>query len=47
MLKIVRPCYDRTDDYEAPMVKCNAPRWIRMLRCNGYIAPVGAQPREA
>ena len=29
-------------EYGALMVKRNAPRWLRMLRCYGYIAPVNA-----
>ena len=42
------PYYDRTADYEALMVKRNAPRWIRMLRRYGYVAPVNAaEPKDA
>ena len=47
VLKTAKPYYDRTADYEALMVKRNAPRWIRMLRRYGYIAPVNAQPKPA
>ena len=47
VLKAARPYYDRTADYEALMVKRNAPRWIRMLRRYGYITPMGAQPKTA
>ena len=39
VLKTAKPYYDRTADYEALMVKRNAPRWIRMLRRYGYIVP--------
>ncbi len=42
VLKTATPYYDRTADYDALMVKRNAPRWIRMLRRYGYIAPVNA-----
>ncbi len=47
VLKTGRPYYDRTADYEALMVKRNAPRWIRMLRRYGYIAPALPQPMAA
>ena len=47
VLKTARPYYDRTADYEALLVKRNAPRWIRMLRRYGYIAPVNAQSKPA
>ena len=36
------PYYDRTADYEALMVKRNAPRWIRMLHRYGYIVSAQA-----
>ena len=39
VLNTARPYFDRTADYEALMVKRNAPRWIRMLRRYGYIVP--------
>ena len=39
--------YDRTADYDALMVKRNAPRWIRMLRRYGYIVPVDADLKAA
>ena len=39
VLRTGRPYYDRTADYEALLVKRNAPRWIRMLRRYGYIVP--------
>ena len=45
VLKTGRPYYDRTADYEALMVKRNAPRWIRMLRRYGYIEPAGRRPQ--
>ena len=45
VLKTRRPYYDRTADYEALMVKRNAPRWIRMLHQYGYIAPIEAEPQ--
>ena len=41
------PYYDRTADYEALMIKRNAPRWIRMLRRYGYIAPADPELRTA
>ena len=47
VLKTGRPYYDRTADYQALMVKRNAPRWIRMLRRYGYIEPVDAQLKAA
>ena len=47
VLKTGRPYYDRTADYDAPMVKRNAPRWIRMLRRYGYIRPASPQPMAA
>ena len=47
VLKTTRPYYDRAADYEALIVKRNAPRWIRMLRRYGYIAPGNAQPKPA
>ena len=48
VLKTATPYYDRTADYEALMVKRNAPRWIRMLRRYGYVAPVNAaEPKAA
>ena len=47
VLKTGRPYYDRTADYDALMVKRNAPRWIRMLRRYGYIEPVDAQLKAA
>ena len=47
VLKTGRPYYDRTDDYEALMVKRNAPRWICMLRLHGCIEPVDAQLQAA
>jgi len=40
VLKTATPYYDRTADYDALLVKRNAPRWIRMRRRHGYIAPV-------
>ncbi len=47
VLKNGRPDYDRTADYDALMVKRNAPRWIRMLRRYGYIEPLDAQLQAA
>ena len=47
VLKTRRPYYDRTADYDALMVKRNAPRWIRMLRRYGYIVPVDAELKAA
>ena len=47
VLKTGRPYYDCTADYEALMVKRNAPRWVRMLRRYGYIQPVDAQLKAA
>jgi transposase len=47
VLKTGRPYYDRTADYDALMVKRNAPRWIRMLRRYGYIEPVDAELKAA
>ena len=47
VLKTGRPYYDRTADYEALMIKRNAPRWIRMLRRYGYIAPADPELRTA
>ncbi len=47
VLKTGQPYYDRTADYEALMVKRNAPRWIRMLRRYGYIVPAPPQPMAA
>ncbi len=47
VLKTGRPCYDRTADYDALMVKRNAPRWIRMLRRYGCIEPAGAELKAA
>ena len=47
VLKTGRPYYDRTADYEALLVKRNAPRWIRMLCRYGYIAPDPARPVAA
>ena len=47
VLKNGRPYYDRTADYDALMVKRNAPRWIRMLRRYGYIEPVDAELKAA
>ena len=43
VLKNGRPYYDRIADYNALMVKRDAPRWIRMLRRYGYIEPVDAE----
>ena len=47
VLKNGRPYYDHTADYEALMVKRNAPRWIRMLRRYGYVEPVDAELKAA
>ena len=47
VLKNARPYYDRTADYDAPTVKRNAPRWIRMLRRYGYVEPVDAELKAA
>ena len=47
VLKTGKPYYDRTADYEAPLVKRNAPLWIRMLRRYGYITPTDAQQLRA
>ena len=47
VLKTGQPYYDRTADYEALLVKRNAPRWIRMLCRYGYIAPAPASPMAA
>ena len=42
-----KPYHDGTADYEVLMVNRNPPRWIRMLRRYGYIAPAKAQPMTA
>ena len=47
VLKTGQPYYDRTADYEALLVKRNAPRWIRMLRRYGYIVPAPPQSMAA
>ena len=47
VLKTGKPYYDRTADYEALLVKSNAPRWIRMLRRYGYITPTDVQQLRA
>ena len=47
VLRTGRPYYDRTADYDALMVKRNAPRWIRMLRRYGYIEPADAELKAA
>ena len=47
LLKTGRPYYDRTADYEALLVKRNAPRWIRMLCRYGYIPPAPHPPMPA
>ncbi len=47
VLKTATPYYDRAADYEALMVKRNAPRWIRMLRRYGYVTPMVAEPSPA
>ena len=47
VLKTATPYYDRTADYDALLVKRNAPRWIRMLRRYGYIAPVSTTELKA
>ena len=35
VLRDARPYHDLEADYEALMVRCNAPRWIRMLHRYG------------
>ena len=40
MLSQQTPYQDRTVDYEAQMVKRNAPRWIRMLVKHGFMPQV-------
>lgn len=40
MLSRQTPYQDRTVDYEAQMVKRNAPRWIRMLAKHGFMPQV-------
>ena len=40
MLSRQTPYKDRTVDYEAQMVKRNAPRWIRMLMKHGFIPQI-------
>jgi hypothetical protein len=42
MLSKNTPYQDRSVDYEAMNVARNAPRWIRMLRKHGFIAPAAA-----
>ncbi|MBI2569039.1 MAG: hypothetical protein HYV63_18635 [Candidatus Schekmanbacteria bacterium] len=42
-----RPYVDPTVDYEAAMVKRNAPRWLRMLKEYGYLVSTAASPAEA
>ena len=39
MLRTGRPYHDPETDYEALMVKRNAPRWIRMLEQHGFTLP--------
>ena len=43
VLKTGRPYYNRTADYDALVVKRNAPYWIRMLRRSGHIEPRSAE----
>ena len=47
VLRTGKPYYDCTADYEALLVKRNAPRWIRMLLRHGYITPSGVQRLRA
>jgi transposase len=42
MLKNNTPYQDRVVDYEALIVKRNAPRWIKMLLKHGFISPASA-----
>ena len=37
VLRDARPYHDPEADYEALMVRCNAPRWVRMLHRYGLI----------
>lgn len=39
VLRDAKPYYDPEADYEALMVRRNAPRWIRMLRRHGLLEP--------
>ena len=47
MLRTGRPYHDPETDYEALMVKRNAPRWIRMLEQHGFTLPSAQHPATA
>ena len=47
MLKTNTPYLDPETDYEALMVKRNAPRWIRMLNKYGVDPATGTAPAHA
>ncbi len=47
MLRTGRPYHDPETDYEALMVKRNAPRWIRMLEQHGFMLPSAQHPATA
>ena len=47
ILRTGRPYHDPATDYEALMVKRNAPRWIAMLKKFGYTLPSTQQTATA